>query len=176
MKGFTLIEILVTVLIFTLIIGGMYGVLDLTKTNYDTNLVSLNLQRQARQGMNLLSREIRQASWSSISISSGDDNNKSISFDTPDVKGVTYSVIKTIDSSKPIPIQKFWQLNRGCPKCTNRIIANDIILLKFILDPDMHIVKISLQASKTFFSFGKFRILTFPLDNLLTQQVEVRNP
>lgn len=153
MKGFTLLETLVTVLIFTFIIGGMYGVLNLTRTNYDTNLVSLNLQRQTRQGMSRLSREIRQAYLSSIL--DRDQNRTSITFNTPDANGVKYSLVSG-------------QLWRRYP--TGTVIANDITVLAF---PPIvgNIQKITLQASKTFRSLGKERTLTFPL----TQQVEVRN-
>lgn len=166
-KGFTLLETLVTVLIFTFIVGGMYGVLLLAKTNYDTNLVSLNLQRQARQGMSWLSREIRQASWASISISSPDVNgNNSITFNTPDANGIKYSVIKTQVSAD----KTLWQLIRTYPAGSDKIRANDIIVLNFPTDSG-NILNITVQASKTFSSVGQTRTLTFTL----TEQVKVRN-
>ncbi|MCX5713142.1 MAG: prepilin-type N-terminal cleavage/methylation domain-containing protein [Candidatus Omnitrophica bacterium] len=59
MRGFTLLETLVTVIIFTFILGSMYGVLNIAKTNYDTNSVMIELQAQARQAMHQLTREIR---------------------------------------------------------------------------------------------------------------------
>ena len=153
MKGFTLLEILVTVLIFGFIIVGMYGVLNITQANYSTNSVSLNLQRQARQGMNRLSREIRQAYLSSIV--PGEEND-TITFDRPGENGVTYSLVSG-------------QLWRGYP--TGTVIANDITVLAF---PPIvgNLQKITLEASKTFFSGGKERTLTFSL----TEQVTVRNP
>ena len=114
MKGFTLFEILVTVLIFTFIIGGMYGVLSISTTNYNTNLVSLNLQRQVRQGMSRLIREIRQAYLSSIL--DKDQNRSSITFNTPDANGVKYSLVSG----------QLWQ---GYP--TGTVIANDITVLAF---------------------------------------------
>ncbi len=154
MKGFTLLEILVAILIFTFIIGGMYSVLNISKTNYDTNLASLNLQRQARQGMSWLIREIRQAYLSSIP--NKDQNRSSITFNTPDANGVQYSLVSG-------------QLWRGYP--TGTVIANDITALAF---PPIvgNLQKITLEASKTFRSLGKDRTLTFSL----TEQVEVRNP
>jgi len=166
-KGFTLLETVVTVLIFTFIIGGMYGVLNLARTNYDTNLVSLNLQRQARQGMSWLSRETRQASWASINITPPDaNNNNSITFNTPDANGVNYSVTKTQVSG-----QTLWQLKRTYPAGSVKIRANDIIGLNFSKNSG-HILNIQVQASKTFSSGGQGRTLTFSL----TEQVEVRNP
>lgn len=166
MKGFTLIEVLVTCLIFSLIIGGIYGVMNLTKINYDTNLVSLNLQRQARQGMNLLSREIRQASWASINIEPPDpevpgDLSHSIRFNTPEENDVNYSVQFSEQTA-------LWQLKRN----TDKVIANDIRELNLYQDLPKKLLNITMLASKTFFLFGKERIVTFSL----TQQVEVRNP
>jgi len=160
-KGFTLLETLVTVLIFTFIIAGMYGVSNVTRTNYDTNLVSLNLQQQARQGMSRLSREARQASWVSIVPGSLDENGiyHSITFNTPDATGVNYSLVsgqlQRIDSVHTVP----------------KIIANDMIDLIFSKESLGHLLNIQVHASKTFRSLGQERTLTFPL----TEKVAVRN-
>ena len=171
MKGFTLLEILVTVLIFGFIIVGMYGVLNITQANYSTNSASLNLQQQARQGMSWLSREIRQASWDSIDIvptppDLDANNNNSITFNTPGAVGVEYFVTWTLVSGREL-----WQLKREHPTGTYKIIANDIRGLNFLTSSG-NIVNIQVQASKTFRSLGKERTLAFPL----TEQVTVRNP
>jgi len=179
MKGFTLLEILVTVLIFTFIIAGIYGVLIITQTNYDTNSVSLNLQRQVRQGMSLLIREIRQAYWKSIwdpaaiplpvnNITGPDaNNNYAITFNTLNANGINYSVIKTVVSGNEL-----WQLKRTIGT-EIRIIANDIRSLTFTRDPGgAQVVTIKVGASRTFRSLGKDRTLTFSL----TEQVQLRNP
>ena len=168
MKGFTLFEILVTVLILTFIIGGMYGVLIISTTNYNTNLASLNLQRQARQGMRWLSRDIRQASWASRDIDGPDaNNNYNITFNTTDATGVEYFVSATTLASGVT----LWQLKRECPTCTDIIIANDIRCLN-LSQGSGQILNIQMQASKTFRSLGRDRTLTFNL----TEQVQVRNP
>jgi prepilin-type N-terminal cleavage/methylation domain-containing protein len=160
MKAFTLVEILVTILIFSFIVGGIYGVLNISKTNYDTNLVSLNLQRQARQGMSWLSREIRQARLSTIVIEVDGNNNNIITFNTLDATGIKYYVGTT-------------QLKREYPTGTVGIRANDITVLSFpARSAGSNIQKIALEASKTFFSGGKEHTITFPL----TEQVTVRNP
>jgi len=138
----------------------MYGLLSIARTNYDTNSVSLNLQRQARQGMGWLSREIRQAYLDTIIPGPPDVSGiyHSITFDRFGVNGVTYSLVSG-------------QLKRSCSTCTEMPIANDIIGLNF--SPIVgNKQKITLEASKTFRSLGKDRTLTFSL----TQQVQVRNP
>jgi hypothetical protein len=155
MKAFTLVELAIAILIFTFIVGGMYSVLNIANTNYGVNLASLDLQRQARQGMSRLSREIRQAYLSSIHDKNTD--RISITFDTPYATDVTYSLVSG-------------QLVREYPTGTVIVIANDITGLTFppMVD-NMH--KITLEAGKTFSSFGKERTLTFSL----TGQVQVRN-
>ena len=163
MKGFTLLEILVTILIFTFIIGGMYGVLNISRTNYDTNLVSLNLQRQIRQGMSRLIREIRQGSFSSFS----SDGNNYLTFNTTQATGVKYFVGNTTVSGNT-----YWYLKREYPTGTNITIANDISYMNVTTGTGMHTKKITLNASKTFYSGWRTRNLTFNL----TGQAEVRNP
>ncbi len=160
-KGFTLLETLVTVLIFTFIIGGIYGVMNIANTNYNTNLVSLNLQQQARQGMSRLSREARQASWVSIVPGSLDENGiyHSITFNTPDATGVEYLLV----SGK--------LKRKSSIDTTGKIIANDMIDLIFSKESLGHFLNIQVQASKTFRSLGQARTLTFSL----TEKVAVRN-
>ena len=143
-------------LIFTLIIGGIYGALNIAKINYDTNLVSLNLQRQVRQGMSQLVREIRQAYL--ISITDKDLNRNSITFNRPGEDNITYSLIAG-------------QLRRSPG---GQVIANDIAGLYFAplsfnssANEYIPLQKITLVASKTVHS----RLLTFSL----IEQVRVRN-
>lgn len=160
MKGFTLLETLVTILIFTFIVGGMYGVLNIYRANYDTNLVSLNLQRQARQGMNWLSREIREAGLSTIVIP---PDRSSITFDIPTATGVR-TVRYYVETT---------QLKRESSPDPVEIRANDITVLSFPeRSAGSNLQKMTLEASKTFRSLGKERTLTFSL----TEQVQIRNP
>ncbi len=161
-KGFTLIEALVTILIFSFAILGIYGFLNYARINYDTNLVWLNLQQQARQGMSWLSREVRQAYWPPEISGPDAYGNQAITFRmTPDANYVCYSVVK--EGSEP------WQLKRTDTTGTKKR-ANDITNLTFS-SPGGRILTITVTARKTFSSFGKVRTLTFPL----TQQVKVRN-
>jgi len=164
-KGFTLLEALVTILIFSFIIVGIFGLLYYARSNYDTGLASLNLQRQARQGMSWLSREIRQASWASLPTNAVN----AITFNTPDANSVNYAVINTVVSG-----QTLWQLRRTCPASADEIRANDITGLTFSKNSGLgvQIGTVTVQASKTFSSGGTARTLTFSL----SEQVEVRNP
>lgn len=184
MKGFTLLETLVTILIFSFIIGGIYGVMNITNTNYDANLVSLNLQRQARQGMSWLVREIRQASFSTIL--DKDNNRNSITFNRPGEPSVTYSLVPNNSLCNKgtinLPTSQLW---RNYP--TGQVVANDIVGLTFYslpcdscCDPVpstctkeyIPLQKIKLEVCRTFSSLGNERTLEFSL----TEQVTVRNP
>lgn len=71
MKGISLLEVLITILIFAFISCGIYGVLNLGNITFSTDLTLLNLQHQARQGMEWMVRDIRQAIPSSVVISGG---------------------------------------------------------------------------------------------------------
>jgi hypothetical protein len=166
--GITLFEMLVTVLIIVFIIGGMYGVLSISTTNYDVNLAALDLHRQARQGMNWLAREIRQARLSTIAIGLDVNNNNTITFDTLEAVGIKYFVEKTVVSGTTL-----WQLKREYPAGSVIVRANDITTLSIpARSAGSNIQVISLGAGKTFFSGGAQRALTFSL----TEQVQVRNP
>lgn len=161
MKGFTLLEILISILIFSFIVAGMYGVMNISKTNYDANSVFLDLQRQTRQGMGWLIRDIRGASLSSIVLEPdlNNSNMANITFNTSDEHSVRYY----IDAAT-------WQLKRKSSENPDPVTkANDITGLSF--SNSSSIYKIELNASKTFFSSGQNRTILFPL----SQQVQVRN-
>jgi prepilin-type N-terminal cleavage/methylation domain-containing protein len=158
-KGFTLLEILVTILIFSFIVGGMYGVLNVSRTNYDANSVSLNLQRQARQGMSWLVRDLRAAKASSTNIVQ-DGSNNNITFNTSSETDVKYYVNATTS-----------QLKRISSTSAEVVKANDITGLVFPARGSSNIQQIQLNASKTFFSNGQNRTLTLPF----TEQVQMRN-
>lgn len=167
-KGLTLLETLIAIGIFSFVVMGIFGVLGAGGTHYATNLASINLQRQARQGMSWLCKDVRPASWLSITISAADANgNNRIKFNTPDATGVEYYV-----ESPAVSGETFWQLKRiDSVNITPRVKAKDISVLKFTQEASGNILKIEMTASKTFSSFGKSRTLTFSL----TEKVKVRN-
>ena len=64
MKGFTLIEILVALLILSFMLVGIYTVLNYGYSTYSNELGLLDLQQQARRAMDGMIREIRQTNES----------------------------------------------------------------------------------------------------------------
>jgi Tfp pilus assembly protein PilV len=161
-RGFTLIETLVIVLVFSLIVSGMLGLLNYAKVNYNTNLIRLSLQQQTRRAMDLLSREIREASWDSIPNSFS--FNKDDSFDTFKFKKVSYFVEKNTASSKSLS-----QLVRTCLTCPKKVVANDITKLE--AEKEDRTIKITVEASKDFKVFGEEKNISFAL----VEKVFVRN-
>lgn len=71
-KGFTLVEILVSIAILSFIVAGIYTVLNMANKTYDEDMGLVDLQQQARQAMDGMTREIRQNSSSDIIITDGD--------------------------------------------------------------------------------------------------------
>ncbi len=61
-SGFTLIEILVTLMVFTVVMTGMFGFLWGVTHNWRTGKDSADVTENARQGLNRMTRELMQAS------------------------------------------------------------------------------------------------------------------
>ena len=71
MKGFTLLEVMITALFLFFIVFGITSVLNIGNASFpiDTNLVGL--QQQVRLGMQWMTAELRGAAKDSVSISGG---------------------------------------------------------------------------------------------------------
>ncbi|MBF0521473.1 MAG: prepilin-type N-terminal cleavage/methylation domain-containing protein [Candidatus Omnitrophica bacterium] len=151
MKGFTLFEVLITTVIFAFVAGGIYGILVIATSNYDAEEASLNLQRQARQGMNWLVRDVRQAYLSTIPNKT--QSRSSIAFDIPGETGITYSIVAGQLVRKGV------------------VVANNITSLTFAPIVGNNIQKITLEASKDLRLLGKIQTPKFSL----TEQVQIRN-
>ncbi|MBN2121120.1 MAG: prepilin-type N-terminal cleavage/methylation domain-containing protein [Candidatus Omnitrophica bacterium] len=78
LKGFTLIEVLVSTVIFSIIVACVFTVIIIGDRSWHTDLGLLDVHQQARQAMHGMIRELRQKSAnSSINISA---NNSEIQF------------------------------------------------------------------------------------------------
>ncbi|MDD5070911.1 MAG: hypothetical protein PHV17_09310 [Candidatus Omnitrophica bacterium] len=85
MKSFTLIELIISVVIFFLIGSAVVSVFNISQTSFRDDIHYVDLQQRARNAINGMTREIRQSSPANVSISSDWDQ---ISFLIP---GVTNS-------------------------------------------------------------------------------------
>ena len=132
MKGFTLIEVLATTVIFTIIIGGVYGIFNIGNKFYSTDIGFMEMQQEARNGMDRMVREIRASSTAAVTVISAD--NDRITFTVPGASGVQYYLSGS-------------QLVREYPSGTVKTIAKNISHLKFTLNAPL--LKIDLIASQT---------------------------
>ena len=145
--GFTLLEALIVALIFSFIAAGIFGVMNVANVSYPTELGLLNLQQQARQTMQWITRETREASLVTITPGSGSDV---ISFNTPNETGIQYSVVNN-------------QVIRSYGG--TRTIAFNISSLRF--SQTGKLLQIQVNAATT--------VLLRPLAFSLTEKVRLRN-
>lgn len=167
MKGFTLVEILVSALIFSFLIAAIFGVLNIGNMTYSTDLGLLDLQQKARQAMDGMIRELRQSGSSDITIT---DSGARIQFRIPTditTDPVTYSSNITYYLSDN-------QLIREHPAGTTKILADNINSLTFSLSEKT--LEIRLNAKKT----SLRREIYFPpkedeQERFLIEKVRLRN-
>lgn len=154
MKAFTLLELLVTILLMTIMVFAIYSVLNIAGAYFPTDTTLLDLQQQARQTIEAISKESREASPSNVGITPVDANNDILMFSTPTKDNISYYVNLTNN-----------RLIRQYPTGTTRVLASDISGLKFALDGNL--LTVTVQTTKT--------NLQNPLTFELTGQVRLRN-
>jgi len=138
MKGFTLVEILVGVLILSFFMLGSFSVLHIGETTCNTDLGLLVLHQQARLAMDGMIRELRQTNPPRISFISADE--------------IIFSIPSEIIGAEWIgPIRYYLdsinnQIIREHPAGTLKIVANDVNSLSFTLHGD--ILNIQLTCAK----------------------------
>lgn len=162
--GFTLVEILVTFAILSFIMGGIFAVFNVADMSWNQDTGTLWLQQQARQAMDGMIREIRQAKKEAgrpVTITAG---NETLAFYIP---GISNPVSYYLENN---------QIVREHPAGTKKILANDIGNLSFccwhngVCDAvcsNFNIIEIKLTATKT--------VRQRPLSFNLTEEVRLRN-
>ena len=130
LKGYTLVEALISVLILAFILLGVYGVLQTGNTIITNDNALLEMQQQARNAMDRMVREIRQSSTQTIS------GGNQITFTIPGAAGIQYLLSGTT-------LQRVYSGNT-----VN--VANSIANLNFVLSGTL--LTINVRADKTLFS------------------------
>lgn len=89
MRGFTLVEVLITVFIFSLIFMAMFGVLSVGVGSWHTDDVEAGLNQELRKTLMVMNKQLRQSRTSVVTGVPADDNYyTSITFKVPeDVDG-----------------------------------------------------------------------------------------
>jgi len=162
MKGFTLIEILVALLILSFIIGAIFAILNVANLSWNSSMGSLDLQQEVRQAMDGMIREIRQSKPTAITV---DPSGAKVDFSIPNISNaISYSLsANKIIRVYPAGSGTFWTL------------ANNISSLNFCClgganctdCANSQILQIQMQAAKTV----RNQSLSFPLQ----EKVKFRN-
>jgi Tfp pilus assembly protein PilV len=156
MKGFSLVEVLVSGVILTLMIAGIYSVLHTGTVTYTIDVTYVEMQQQARQALDWMLRELRGATTKTIGT-----GNTSITFSTLSLANVQYYRV----GDRAI---------REYPSLSTRVLAHNITGLTFCCGTncaencaDSNLVEISVTASKAV----RDQTVSFPLKG----QVRLRN-
>ncbi|RJO63968.1 MAG: hypothetical protein C4540_05285 [Candidatus Omnitrophota bacterium] len=168
MNGFTLIELLLVAVLFVFLISGIFLVLDVGEKTWNYDLGILDLQQYARNAMDGMVRELRQARSNNITITNITLNSTRIDFKMP-YNATNTTVSYFLNGTQIIREQptgsncvSVWDGNR----C--RILAQNITVLNF--GRSGNVVDVQLRAEKS----ARGRWLYYPLKNNPANVTEVR--
>ncbi len=177
-SGFTLVEILVTIMIMLFITIGIYGVSNVGERTYSTDMGMLDLQQQARQSMSGMVRELRQLDPRYPLISNGptiSNGGEMITFRIP--RNITRSDIQYYQD---IEYEKAGAQIIRRHAGTESVLANDINSLNFCCwhsgtcdasCANADILQVQLSANKTV----NRRAVFFPSNGTVIEKVRLRN-
>lgn len=95
-QGFTLVEVLVVIAIFSVMIAAVYQMFLLGERSWSSDMELLNLQQPVRRGYYAMTQELRAAATGGVSIPSScnhldsPDSCTRITFSTPTENDITY--------------------------------------------------------------------------------------
>lgn len=171
-SGFTLVEILVTIMIMLAITVGIYGVSNIGERTYFTDIGMLELQQQARQSMGGMIRELRQNEASDLTIGVGGED---IVFRIP--RNISRSDVQYYQD---IEYEKVGSQIIRRHAGTDSILANDINSLNFCCWKNgacgtdcsgADILQVQLSSQKVVNS----KTISFPANGTITEKVKLRN-
>lgn len=150
-SGFTLVEMIVTILIFSILIGGLYASLHLGAESWGTNKTSIELQQELRKATEHIKNELLEASPSSITnVSANGIPETYINFKIP--QGVSNGTILWDPNSIQFALggTNTTNLIRSTANGSSKVIATDISAIEFTrqtLTPNVLDIKITAQKS-----------------------------
>lgn len=170
-KGLTLIELLLVVLLFSITMAAIFSVLATGRNSWNAGESQINVQQAARNGLDSMVKELRQAGVSTISgVPANATNYSSITFQIPTaigLAGITWSTsiqysLGGLNNSQLLRTQSGSQ----------RVLANNISALSFNRSAsNPNVINISITAQKNTFPGFTARQSTITLGS----QVRVRN-
>ncbi len=121
-RGFTLIEMMVVVLIFGLVSVGLYQVLTTSRGSYEQQKVTLEMQQNARAGLEALADDFRHVSYGK------DPTQPSIHYAGPDSVTFVADIMPGVSGAERIT---YFLSPDGDPDTPN---PDDTILMKVVAD------------------------------------------
>ncbi|OIO34596.1 MAG: hypothetical protein AUJ70_00775 [Candidatus Omnitrophica bacterium CG1_02_40_15] len=170
-RGFTLLEIIIVVFLFSIISAAIFSVLATGRNSLSAGESQIGVQQACRNGLDAMIKELRQASVSTIQgVPADGANYSSITFQIPttiDATGITWSsniqyALSGLNSAQLLKTQSGSQ----------KVLANNISALSFnrsAVNPN--VVNISITAQKNTFPGFTARQSTITL----VSQVKLRN-
>lgn len=173
-RGFSIVELLFVVAIFTIICGAIFASLSSGNLLWDTGSTQARLEQEVRKGIDRMYKELKQSAPSKVTIGAG---NTSVAFYVPTDTDNDGDII---DDSGQVE----WGANsitylRGGTNnaqlirregATDTVLANDISALTFTGTPAVNptVVVISVTAQKT-------TLAQRSLTSTLAAEVQLRN-
>ena len=161
MKGFTLLETLVALSIFTLLILAIFGIMDLGRASWFTGSASVEVHQEIIKSFMTMEKEFRETRPAQVSLTSG-VSSASITFRVPqdtDGDGDVLSATGDIEWSGDITytLNSSNQITRTASGVTS-ILSNNIISLLFTRPvSSADIIQIDITARKTSFTQRQFQ-------------------
>jgi type II secretory pathway pseudopilin PulG len=129
-EGLTLIEIIVVVFLFSIILASIFTVLATARNSCKSGASQLSVQQEARRGLNVMTKELRQARTSTIS---------GVPPDGTDYSSITFQIPETISEDETTWSSTIQYSVRGLNNTqllrvqdgNERVLANNVSALGF---------------------------------------------
>lgn len=170
-KGMTLLEIIIVVSLFVIIIACVFNVLAKSRTSWNAGASQLNVQYEARRGIDAMVKELRQTGLPSIiDVPPDGASYNSITFKIPtaiSIAGITWS--DNVQYSRAgLNGKQLIRTQTG----NQRVLANNISALSFMRSPsEPNAVNISITAQEN--AFPGFTAIQS--STTISSKVKVRN-
>jgi len=158
-NGFTLIESMITVVVFTFIVGGIYAIMIVGDRSWNVNNIQVEVQQELRKAMGNMQYDLMQSGSSAISDLQSDSITfqKSCGVVSGKISWCSDAIqfVRVIDPddyphTPPYSINDILRIEGSDTK----LIARDILTLTFS-QPTSGIIEISLTAQKCCIEGGK---------------------
>jgi len=100
-RGFTLSELIVYIMIFGLFMLGVYATLEAGMKTWRIGEVKVDIYQKAQVAMSYILKDFSYSNWVSAQLDPNDPNSRYICFETP-ISNSTYSVSIDLNRSSPI--------------------------------------------------------------------------